>query len=171
MVGKFYEKGFGIDKDINKAFEWYMEASKQKNYNGIFEVGNCYYNGYGVVKNFDVAFEYFERAVNDSKEELNIALYSLASCYKSGDGIRKKNESNQQLLRVHQNKAFELYKKSAENGFVQSQYELAECYKNGIGILKNNDESSKWDKKYKENAKNKSELVIYLILSTLIKIL
>ncbi|GBB96741.1 hypothetical protein RclHR1_02820004 [Rhizophagus clarus] len=152
MVGKFYEKGFGTDKNINKAFKYY--ETNKNNLNCTFEAGCCYYNGYGVVKNYDKAFEFFQRAVNDSKEELNIALYHLASCYKSDDGIRKKNETNQQLLRIHQVKAFELYKKSAENGFIPSQHELAECYKNGIGTQKNNEEALKWGKKHKENQIN-----------------
>ncbi|GBC01733.1 hypothetical protein RclHR1_04300015 [Rhizophagus clarus] len=151
MMGKFYEKGFGTDKNNDKAIEWYMEAIKQNDINGIFEAGNCYYNGYGVEKNRNKAFEFIQRVVNDNTEELNIALYYLASCYNSGDGVRKKNETNQQLLREHQVKAFKLYKKSAENGFVQSQYELAECYKNGIGTQKNKDEASKWVEKYKES--------------------
>ena len=29
IVGRFYEKGFGIDKNEDKAFEWYMKASQQ----------------------------------------------------------------------------------------------------------------------------------------------
>ncbi|CAG8524452.1 11017_t:CDS:2 [Rhizophagus irregularis] len=148
IVGKFHEMGFGTNENMDKAFKWYIDASKQNNYNGILETGNCYYNGNGVVKNCDKAFEFFQRAVNESKEKLNRALYSLATCYKSGDGIRKMNETNQQLLREHQVKAFELYKKSAENGFVLSQRELAECYKDGIGTQKNRDEASKWEKKY-----------------------
>ncbi|CAB4441757.1 unnamed protein product [Rhizophagus irregularis] len=148
IVGKFHEMGFGTNENMDKAFKWYIDASKQNNYNGILETGNCYYNGNGVVKNCDKAFEFFQRAVNESKEKLNRALYSLATCYKSGDGIRKMNETNQQLLREHQVKAFELYKKSAENGFVPSQRELAECYKDGIGTQKNRDEASKWEKKY-----------------------
>lgn len=159
IVGKFHEIGFGTDENMDKAFKWYMDASKQNNYNGILEAGNCYYNGNGVMKNCDKAFEFFQRAVNESKEGLNRALHSLATCYKSGDGIRKRNETNQQLLREHQVKAFELYKKSAENGFVLSQCELAECYKDGMGTQKNRDEASKWEKKYKENEKSQNELV------------
>ncbi|UZO26967.1 uncharacterized protein OCT59_019177 [Rhizophagus irregularis] len=149
MIGKFYEIGFGIEKNNSEAFKWYVKA--RNNSNGIFEAGNCYYYGYGVEKNRDKAFEFFQRAVDDSREELNVALYFLASCYISGDGIRKKNETNQQLLKEHHAKAFELYKKSAKNGFIQSQYELANCYEVGIGTQKNKDKASKWVKKYKES--------------------
>ncbi|PKC68270.1 hypothetical protein RhiirA1_440701 [Rhizophagus irregularis] len=87
IVGKFHEMGFGTNENMDKAFKWYIDASKQNNYNGILETGNCYYNGNGVVKNCDKAFEFFQRAVNESKEKLNRALYSLATCYKSGDEI------------------------------------------------------------------------------------
>ncbi|CAB5369164.1 unnamed protein product [Rhizophagus irregularis] len=91
IVGKFHEMGFGTNENMDKAFKWYIDASKQNNYNGILETGNCYYNGNGVVKNCDKAFEFFQRAINESKEKLNRALYSLATCYKSGDGMKLQN--------------------------------------------------------------------------------
>ena len=60
------------------------------------------------------AFEFFQLA---AKGELNIALDFLATCYECGYGIPKG--------RV---KTFELYNKSAENGFIPSQHELFQCY-------------------------------------------
>ncbi|CAB4441753.1 unnamed protein product [Rhizophagus irregularis] len=91
MLGVFYNRGFGVNKSINIAFEWYMRSSQQNDLNGYYEVGFYYYL------------------------------------------------------------AFELFKKSAENGFIPSQYELAECYKNGEGTQKNKLEALKWYKSYQEN--------------------
>ena len=48
-------------------------------------------------------------------------------------------------------KAFELYKKSAENGFIPSQFELAKCYRYGEGTFKNNREILKWYISYYNN--------------------
>ncbi|RIA94916.1 hypothetical protein C1645_758911, partial [Glomus cerebriforme] len=121
MVGKFYEKGFGIDKDENIALEWYVKASQQNDIYGHFEVGRYYYTK----KNYDEAFKCYQLAANNG---LNVALNNLA-------GMEKDDF-----------KIFELYKKSAENGFLPSQYELAKCYENGKGTQQNKTEALKWYK-------------------------
>ena len=122
IVGKFYEEGFGIDKDEDIAFEWYMKGSQKNSVNSHYEVGRCYYNGTGIEKNDKKAFEFYQLAANNG---LNIASYHLAYCYKYGKGIQEDKF-----------KAFELYKKSAENGFIPSQFELAKCYRYGEGTFK-----------------------------------
>ncbi len=134
MVGNFYKNGFGIDKNENKAFEWYMKASEKGDINGHYEVGYCYNHGYGIEKNHEKSFEFYQLAANS---ELNIALKKLADFY--------------QYIEENKFKAFELYKKSAENGFIPSQYELANCYKDGKGIQQNKNETLKWFKLYQEN--------------------
>ncbi|GBB88340.1 hypothetical protein RclHR1_01490021 [Rhizophagus clarus] len=138
IVGIFYHEGFGIDKNENTAFEWYMKASRKNDINGHYEVGYCYSYECGVKKNYDKAFEYFQRAADG---ELNIALHYLAKCYEYGHGTQKDNL-----------KVFELYKKSAEKGFVPSQYPLARFYEEGVeGTQQNLKEALKWYKKYRGN--------------------
>src|SRR5207253_856701 len=133
IVGKFYYKGFGRDKDENKAFEWYMKASEKKNMYGHFEVGRCYSYGDGIEKNHEKAFEFYQLGANYG---LNIALNYLAHCYETQTNYLK---------------TYELYKKSAENGFIPSQHEIAVCYENGKGIQQNKVEALKWYKLYHEN--------------------
>ena len=70
------------------------------------------------------------------------SLYRLAFCYEINEDIQDKS------------KAFELYEKSAENGFVPSQYELANCYKYGKGVKKNKIEALDWFKLYQQNDGN-----------------
>ncbi|POG59985.1 kinase-like domain-containing protein [Rhizophagus irregularis DAOM 181602=DAOM 197198] len=139
MLGVFYNRGFGVNKSINIAFEWYMRSSQQNDFNGYYEVGFYYYLGYTVEKNYNErSLEFCQHAVNNG---LNIALHFLASCYHQFNY----NAQNNSII------AFELFKKSAENGFIPSQYELAECYKNGEGTQKNKIEALKWYKSYQEN--------------------
>ncbi|RIA87944.1 hypothetical protein C1645_713603 [Glomus cerebriforme] len=139
IVGNFYYKGFGIDKNNDKAFEWYIKASQQNDINGYFQVGWCYHYGYGIKKNHKKAFKFYQLAANN---ESNIATYFLANFYEYGYGIQKDNL-----------KAFELYKKSAENGFIPSQYFLAICYEYGLDaqLQVNKREALKWYKLYQEN--------------------
>ncbi|PKY53714.1 kinase-like protein [Rhizophagus irregularis] len=139
MLGVFYNRGFGVNKSINIAFEWYMRSSQQNDLNGYYEVGFYYYLGYTVERNYNErSLEFCQHAVNNG---LNIALHFLASCYHQFNY----NAQNNSII------AFELFKKSAENGFIPSQYELAECYKNGEGTQKNKLEALKWYKSYQEN--------------------
>src|SRR2546430_2074747 len=59
LVGKFYNKEFGIDKNKNVALEWYAKASQQGDIYGHYEVGLCYYYGVDIVKNYEKAFAFF----------------------------------------------------------------------------------------------------------------
>jgi TPR repeat protein len=133
IVGKFYEKGFGIKKDESIAFKWYMKACKQNNSNGYFEAGYCYYYGCGIEKNKKKAFEFCQLAANNG---LNIALYFFANYFSTQNNLLE---------------TFELYKKSAENEFIYSQYELAKCYNYGKGTRQNKKEALKWYGLYQKN--------------------
>ena len=122
MIGKFYTEGFGVNLDYDKAFEWYMKGIEKNDTYGHYEVGYSYHHGYGIKQNSKSAVEFYESA------GLNIALFNLAAYCKDKP------------------KAFELYKKSAENGFIPSQYWLAWFYNHSIGIQKNKIEALKWYK-------------------------
>ncbi|GET01119.1 kinase-like domain-containing protein [Rhizophagus clarus] len=128
-------KGFGVEKNKNQAFEWYMKASKAHNLYGYYQVGYCYYYGYGVEENNEYAFKFLQSAI-----DCNIGLHYLAACYKFGYGIE-----------ANSSKSFELYKQSAEEGFVPSQYEVATCCRSGTGTKENKTEALKWYKLYQES--------------------
>ena len=79
----------------------------------------CYRQGYGIKIDYEKAYEYHQLAV---KNGLNIALYNLAECYENGIAGTQKDNS----------KAFELYKESAEKGFIPSQYRLAKIHESKV---------------------------------------
>lgn len=136
MIGRFYNEGFGINKNENTAFEQYMKASQKNDIIGHFEVGWYYFRN-NIKKNYEEKFKPIQLAAN---KDLNIALYYLAYCYEYGDGVQ-----------MDCFEAFKLYKKSSEDGFIPSQYELAKCYKYGEGTQKNKKEALKWFKLYQAN--------------------
>ncbi|GES73379.1 kinase-like domain-containing protein [Rhizophagus clarus] len=139
IIGNFHYKGFGIDKNKDMAFKWYVYASQHNDINGYFQVGWCYHYGYGIKKDLKKAFKFYQIAANNG---CNIALYYLANCYEYGYGIQKDNF-----------KAYELYKKSVENGFIPSQYFLAIYYEHGLDtqLPVNKRNALKWYKLYQEN--------------------
>ncbi|CAB5379273.1 unnamed protein product [Rhizophagus irregularis] len=130
VIGTFYKKGFGVDKDEKESFEWFSKASQKNDINGHFELGECYYNGIGIGKDCKKALYYYTLAANKG---LNIALCNLAEYFMNSKNKRK---------------AFSYYKKAAKSGFVQSQYYLARCYNNKKRNIK---KSLSWLKKYQEN--------------------
>lgn len=66
-LGISYEKGAGIDKNEDKAFECYLQASLRGHKQSCYEVGRCYYYGIGIKEDKDMAEIWLERA-----EELGI---------------------------------------------------------------------------------------------------
>ena len=58
-VGKCYEKGIGVKKDLAKAIEWYEKAGAAGYSSSLFSLGNIYLESEKPVKNETRAMEYF----------------------------------------------------------------------------------------------------------------
>ena len=66
------------------------------------------------------------------ENEDKVTKINLAECYELGKCVEK-NEV----------KAFELYKKSADNGNINAKFQLGYCYVNGIGTEVNKEKRLK----------------------------
>lgn len=127
-LGKAYLKGFVaqgdveeiIEKDLQKAFNYFMMSAKSGHVAAKNYVGLCYDQGIGVSKDHKKAKTFYEAS---SKQGNLNALYNLANCYEYGIGIEQ-NES----------KSFEKYKELYEKGFVEAIYKMAWFYENGIAV-------------------------------------
>lgn len=127
-LGKAYLKGFivqedskeFIEKDLRKAFDYFMLSAKSNHAEAKNYVGLCYDQGIGVSKNHEEAKSFYEQS---SKQGNLNALYNLANCYEYGLGTVQ-NES----------KAFENYKKLYKQDFVDAIYKMAWFYENGISV-------------------------------------
>lgn len=71
------------------------------------------------------------------------AMNNLGWCYEHGKGVTKDLQ-----------KAFELYRKSAELGNRYAMANLAECYDNGNGVTTDKNEAYKWYAKAVNNGNN-----------------
>src|SRR6266540_539253 len=88
------------------------------------------------------------------KKNVN-AQFQLGECYRLGKGIEK-----------DEIKAFESYKKPAENGNEFAQYHLGQCYKFGIGIKKDETKAFEYLKKSAEKGHNMARIVLcYLYMN------
>ena len=57
-----YKNGKGVERDYQKAFEWFLKAAELGDDTAQFDVGLCYEKGYGVAVDLDEAFRWYEKA-------------------------------------------------------------------------------------------------------------
>lgn len=120
-----YEEGEGVEVDFEEAEYWYSKAAEQDNEDAIIALGDL------IELQEDV-----ERELEDEANEI-IASYSIAE---RDYLLAMKTE----IVDKNYEKAFELYRQSAEQGSAKAKYSLWTCYSEGIGVAKNEDEAYKW---------------------------
>lgn len=76
------------------------------------------------------------------------AQYRLGRCYDKGDGVKENDQ-----------KAFELYLKSAKQDYAKAMYQLGRCYMKGKGVTANQEEAKKWLKRAISDDKHGDEIL------------
>lgn len=82
-VGWCYRYGCGVERNYDKAFQWYSLAASQNYSHGMFAVGKAYSKGWGVEQNPHKAFEWYK----------NVLLPSFAfalTCFSGTLGLLKR---------------------------------------------------------------------------------
>ncbi|RGB27011.1 kinase-like domain-containing protein [Rhizophagus diaphanus] len=115
-----------IEKDEDKAFKLFLQASKENYPIAQFYLGNLY-------KDPKKAFYWYQKSAENGSK---LAQFYLGKCYENGNGIEKDNF-----------KAFKCYEKAAISGNKILQFNLGRCYLCGIGIEKDYDKSIEWFEK------------------------
>ncbi len=128
-LGCIYKYGNDyIEKDYDKAFEYYKRACdvKEPNCESFTELADCYYNGYGCEINERKAFKLYKRACDFEDEESVTprAKARLGECYWCGIGTE-----------VDLYEAVDLFKSSdgEEHLSALSEYYLGLAYYDGLG--------------------------------------
>jgi TPR repeat protein len=110
-LGYMYANGYGVDKNIAKAIEYYKRDNSALANNNI---GWIYEKGDGVEKDLEKAAGYYQKSSDAGNAT---ATRNLARFYRDGIQFRKDME-----------KAIELYKKAAKAGDKYSMDWLKERY-------------------------------------------
>ena len=152
LLAKYYEKGIGVEIDLNKALYYYQLA---------FDLGD-YVSGYLLAlrhvkdNKYDLAIKYLPLGVyNDYVPSIKL----LADCYLQGWGIIKnhqialnlyekllslgENRYNDQIGKIYYQdgdyyKAFTYFEKGANLFDLEAIYHLAICYAKGQGTALDN---------------------------------
>ena len=120
MLGKIYYD----ENKYKRAAEFFSSAAEDGHAKSQNILGEMYEDGIGVPKNYTTAVEWYTEAALQGE---STAQANLGNMYRMGMGGLIQNDK----------KAFDLYKKSADQGNLLGQYYLAFMYKNGYGVPQN----------------------------------
>lgn len=112
--GKAYFYGIGVEKDLNKAFEYAKKSATQNNPSGLNLLGVMYKYGDGVEKDELQALMYYKQAANLGNAK---AMRNLGMIYAIGDIVKKDLEVAEQW-----------FLKAYEQGNENDALELAKFY-------------------------------------------
>ena len=83
-LARMYEKGVGVEQNIQEAITWYERAGEQGHSKALYRLGYYFLLGKGVEKNLDKAFNYMQQA---AQLGYGRAQYYLAGMYRKGMGV------------------------------------------------------------------------------------
>ena len=83
-VGKLYERGRGVQRDLTKAAEWYQKAADAGQTSAQSRLGIMYFEGRGVPQDYDKALKLLQAAARDNVPS---AQYQMANMYELGTGV------------------------------------------------------------------------------------
>lgn len=112
-LASLYENGKGVEKDMKRALELYIQSAHDGYGTAQSYLGDIYYEGRGTAQDYAKAVEYYTQAYAQRQLTQN-ATKRLASCYENGWGVA-----------VNKEKAATLAKEKKENP-ISSLLEMVE---------------------------------------------
>lgn len=78
MMGDLYTQGMGVERSLEKAFEWYKKAADGGDAHGTTQAGLFYMLGDGVKQDYEKGRELLEKTADeDPKAAFNLGVYYL----------------------------------------------------------------------------------------------
>ena len=98
-IGRMFERGEHVEKNLQTAFKWYKAAAKDpRNTDAIFKVAKMHYFGIGTPQDFPKSFSYYEQIKHSPRSEYySDALQKLIYMYENGVGTEKNLDAAKEL--------------------------------------------------------------------------
>lgn len=125
-LGKCYEEGNGVDKNLKKAIDFYCSAAKKGNALGQYRYGFWCLR---LRENIEDGIRYLEKA---GEQELPQAYVALGEYYEKIGQCLYSSQTKQCYQKV-----VKWYEKAANQNHVKAQVYLGLCYEYGKGVEKN----------------------------------
>lgn len=149
-LGRLYDYGWGVKKDLNKAAELYTQAAEKGHARAMYNIGNMYMKGDGVTKDYAKAKYWYEKGAEKGDDA---SLQGMALLYHNGWGVSKDlnktadwyikaaNKGNETAIRnmstLDSEQVFNWFKRNENKNDKNIYYYLANMYQSGRGIPKN----------------------------------
>ncbi|UTW11703.1 tetratricopeptide repeat protein [Marinobacterium rhizophilum] len=82
-LGEMYEFGYGLERDPNQAYDWYLRAAEQNLVAAEHNIGRCYNFGTGVAQDFVQAELWYRKAAKQGHMD---AMFFLGTLYSNNHG-------------------------------------------------------------------------------------
>jgi len=154
-LGMMYEDGKGVAKDYAKALPWLMKAAHQGIAEAKVMVGDYYLNGedaVGIPQDLNTAVAYYKSAIQSHDPQVLAEVAArlldpesdifdsaaarplLVESANAGNALGQYHLAEEYRIDKEFVKAAELYKLSADQGFMLASEELAQLYLKGEGV-------------------------------------
>lgn len=150
-LGYCYQVGIGIERNNEKALEWFSKSAEQGYNDALYQLMMAYGSGNnGVGQDFNKAFSYALRCAKNGDET---CMFNLISCYKDGTGTER--DISKMLEWAIRLGKIENPENLSKSGYITSaRLNLAYLYRDGIDIQQDSFKSYQWFLIFNENKKD-----------------
>lgn len=99
LVGTCYEKGLGVDKDIERAYDYYKVAAENDDPRALEILGMAYLSGTMLKKDEQTGIEFYERAALRGNKRCQ---KYLADLFQKGEQVQKDDGIAKYFLHLYQ---------------------------------------------------------------------
>ena len=86
----YYGEEGGVEKDIQKSFDWFMKAAEAGLASAQATIDAFYLGGMGIEEDYEKAFDWSMKAARQGDYK---GRYNVAYCYKYGKGVAQNKDS------------------------------------------------------------------------------
>ncbi len=153
-LGVTLEYGYGVEKNIDSAFYWYLKSADQGWNDGLYKMMMAHAEGVGVSQSNKKAFEY---ALACASNNDITCMFNVVGAYQDGLGTEKDlDKMLEWAIKIGKLETPENLMKSGK--ITSARLNLAYMYRDGRNVEKNLKESYTWFLIYNESKRDFSIL-------------
>ena len=102
LIGTMYYEGTGVEKNFNKALNYYKTAAKKNYPLALYHIGDMYFKGIGCKKNYDESYKYLFKAIEKIDYIYSFLIYMAMVQYQAIIELLRILQFQQKLeLKIH----------------------------------------------------------------------